>query len=75
MVVEAIMQRLDSPELAHALAGRPHDSAAAELSDGLAGDQEQLDELAAMFGKPEISARERRAREPIERRMQKPRGS
>jgi site-specific DNA recombinase len=71
MLVEAVMQRLDGPELADALAGRRNDTATAELSDGLAGDQAQLDELAVMFGKQEISAREwRAAREPIERRMQ-----
>jgi site-specific DNA recombinase len=70
LLVEAVLQRLDGPELADVLAGRRGDAAAGELSDGLAGDQAQLDELAVMFGKQEISAREwRAAREPIERRM------
>jgi site-specific DNA recombinase len=69
-LVEAVLQRLDGPELAEVLAGRRGEDGAAELSDGLAGDQGQLDELAVMFGKQEISAREwRAAREPIERRM------
>jgi DNA invertase Pin-like site-specific DNA recombinase len=69
-VVEAVLQRLDGPELAEVLAGRRSDAGAAALSDGLAGDAQQLDELAVMFGKREISAREwRAAREPIERRM------
>ena len=73
LLVEAVLQRLDGPELADVLAGRRSNAGAGagELSDGLAGDQEQLDELAVMFGKQEISAREwRAAREPIERRMQ-----
>ncbi|WP_369253327.1 recombinase family protein [Geodermatophilus amargosae] len=71
LLVEAVLQRLDGPELADVLAGRRGDALAGELSDGLAGDQDQLDELAVMFGKQEISAREwRAAREPIERRMQ-----
>jgi DNA invertase Pin-like site-specific DNA recombinase len=70
MLVEAVLQRLDGPELADVLAGRRGDAATAELSEGLAGDQAQLDELAVMFGKQEISAREwRSAREPVERRM------
>lgn len=69
-LVEAVLQRLDGPELAAVLAGRREDTDAGELSDGLAGDQAQLDELAVMFGKQEISGREwRAAREPIERRM------
>jgi DNA invertase Pin-like site-specific DNA recombinase len=71
MLVEAVMQRLDGPELADLIAGRRGDAGIDALSDGLAGDQAQLDELAVMFGKREISAREwRAAREPIERRMQ-----
>ncbi|TFV65434.1 UNVERIFIED_ORG: recombinase family protein [Bacillus sp. AZ43] len=69
MLTEAILQRLDSPALADAMSGKDGDSLAAALSDGLAADQSQLDELADMFGKQEISAREWRvAREPIERR-------
>jgi site-specific DNA recombinase len=70
MLTEATLQRLDSPALADALSGRAGDSLAVELSEGSAADQAQLDELAVMFGKQEISAREwRAAREPIERRM------
>ncbi|WP_222194280.1 recombinase family protein [Modestobacter italicus] len=70
LLVEAVLQRLDSPQLAQTLTGRGGDVLALELSDGLAADQEQLDELAVMFGKQEISAREwRAARQPIERRM------
>jgi site-specific DNA recombinase len=55
---EAGMQRLDGPELAEVLAGRRGEDGAAELSDALAGDQAQLDELAVMFGKKERSVRE-----------------
>ncbi|MGY1764020.1 recombinase family protein [Geodermatophilus sp. SYSU D00779] len=70
LLVEAVIQRLDSPELAEVLTGRGGDALAAELSEGLAADSDQLDELAVMFGKQEISAREwRAAREPIEQRM------
>jgi site-specific DNA recombinase len=70
MLAEAILQRLDSPALAEAMSGQSGNTLAVELSDALAADQTQLDELAAMFGKQEISAREwRAAREPVERRM------
>ena len=69
MLTEATLQRLDSPALADAMSGKDGDALAVELSDGLTDDQAQLDELATMFGKQEISAREwRAAREPIERR-------
>lgn len=69
-LVEAVLQRLDGPELADVMAGQRGDAGAGELSDGLAGDEAQLQELAEMFGKQEISAKEwRAAREPIERRM------
>lgn len=65
LLVESVLRSLDGPELA----GRRGDSAIDALSDGLAGDQAQLDDLAVMFGKQEISAREwRAAREPIEQR-------
>ncbi|WNV75919.1 zinc ribbon domain-containing protein [Geodermatophilus sp. DSM 44513] len=63
LLTEAVLQRLDGPELSQLLTG---DTQAAELSEGLAADSEQLDQLAVMFGKREISAREwRAAREPM----------
>lgn len=72
LVSDAVLFRLDTPELAAALNGQTSgDARAAALADGLAADQAQLEELAVMFGKQEISAREwRAAREPVERRLQ-----
>jgi DNA invertase Pin-like site-specific DNA recombinase len=71
LLTEAVLQRLDSPQLADALAGRGSaDVQAAGLADALDADQALLDELAGMLGKQEISAREwRAAREPVDRRM------
>lgn len=70
LIAEAVLQRLDSPQLAEAISGRIGSEQAAELSDALADDQQQLEELASMFGNKEISAAEwRAAREPIERRI------
>lgn len=70
-VTEAVLYRLDTSELMQALAGEgSQDAHAAGLAEALAGDQRQLDELAAMYGKQQIPAREwRLAREPIEQRM------
>lgn len=70
LVAEAVLYRLDTPELLTALSeGSVGDGRA--IADGLDADQAQLDELAVMYGKREISAREwRAAREPVEQRMQ-----
>jgi DNA invertase Pin-like site-specific DNA recombinase len=71
LIAEAVLFRLDTPELAERMSGSASgDSYAAGLAEGLAADQGQLDELAVMYGKQEISAREwRAAREPVEQRM------
>lgn len=70
LVAAAVLYRLDTPELADALTGRSN--AAAEsvaLSDALAADREQLDELAALYASKAISTREwMAARRPIEDR-------
>jgi len=71
LLADAVLHRLDSPQLADTLAGRSSaDVHGAGLAEQLAADQQQLDELAGMFGKQEISAREwRAARTPIEQRV------
>jgi site-specific DNA recombinase len=67
---EAVLQRLDSPALAAALAGRAEsDEQAAALAANLAADQERLDELATMYAAGDISRREwMTARSSIEAR-------
>lgn len=71
LVADAVLYRLDTPELAAALAGRSNEDAeAAALSDQLAADQEQLDELAAMWANKAITSREwSQARTTIEDRV------
>jgi DNA invertase Pin-like site-specific DNA recombinase len=70
LVAEAVLQRLNSPQLLEALSGRPGTDEAIELGDALAQDEAQLKELAEMFGNKEVTAAEwRAAREPIERRI------
>ncbi len=71
LLFEAVLQRLDSPQLADGLAGRSSaDVQAAGLAEQLAADHALLDELAVMLGKQELSPREwRAAREPVDRRM------
>jgi site-specific DNA recombinase len=72
LLTEAVLYRLDTPELTTALAeGTTAEGGAAGLAAALDANQQQLDELAVMYGKQEISAREwRAAREPVEQRMQ-----
>jgi site-specific DNA recombinase len=72
LIADAVLYRLDSPELHDALTGGTGaDARTSGLAEGLAADQAQLDELAVMYGKQEITAREwRAAREPVEQRMQ-----
>lgn len=71
LVTDAVLYRLDTPELAQALTGQADDNtAAAALSDSLADDRAQLDELAAMYADRQISSREWiAARKPIETRI------
>lgn len=72
LVTAAVLYRLDTPELADALAGRASaDTETAALSDALAADREQLDELAQLYAAKAIKAREwMAARNPIEARIE-----
>jgi hypothetical protein len=68
-VVEAVLHRLDSPELAAALAGSSDDPEGAEWQEEIEAARVQMDELAAMWGSREISRHEYlAARAPIEKR-------
>jgi hypothetical protein len=69
-VVEDILHRLDTPELAAALAGAPTDPDADRLHAEIADSQAQLDTLAAMYGEREIGLQEWiAARTPIDVRI------
>jgi DNA invertase Pin-like site-specific DNA recombinase len=71
LIAEAVLYRLDTPELADALAGRAaEDEQAAALAESLAADKARLDELAALYGEGQIGSREwLAARHPIEARI------
>lgn len=71
LIADAVLYRLDSPEMADALAGRAAaDEATAAIAEQLAGDQAQLQDLAAMYGRKVIGVREwMAARNPIEARI------
>jgi hypothetical protein len=71
LVADAVLFRLDTAELAASLTGRASDDAqAAALADQLAGDRQQLDELAALYADKAITVREwMAARRPIEDRI------
>jgi len=69
-LVEAVLHRVDAPEVAAAVAGRPADPDLQPLYEQLDADNAQLAELAAAYGQrlltmPELLA----ARRPIEQRM------
>ena len=69
-VVEAVLYRLDSPELAAAMSGAPGDPDAERWQAEIDQARSQLDGLATMHGEGEISLSEwRAARTPIERRV------
>ena len=70
IITEAVLIRLDGPDLHDALAGRAHDDHAAnELSEQVAADTEQLDELAQLYADRAITAPEWvKARTAIETR-------
>ena len=71
LVCDAVMMRLDSAELAVALAGRAEQAASDDVSGDLAADDEQLDELAEAYGERQITLREYlAARKPIEARIE-----
>jgi DNA invertase Pin-like site-specific DNA recombinase len=71
LVTDAVLYRLDTPELADALTGQADDqNTAAVLSDALAADRAQLDELAALYATRQVTSREWiAARNPIEDRI------
>lgn len=71
IVVDQVLLRLDTPQLADALAGRAAaDSRAAAFGEALSDDRTQLAELAQMWGAKQISRAEfLAARAPIEARI------
>jgi site-specific DNA recombinase len=72
LIAEAVVYRLDTPELAAALAGAAREDAeAAAAQDSLAADQSQLNELATAYGERQITFPEYlAARKPIETRIE-----
>jgi site-specific DNA recombinase len=71
LITNAVLYRLDTPELAETLKGQARrNTATAEMADELAADREQLDELAALYAAKRITSREwLTARSPIEERI------
>ena len=71
LITEAVLFRLDTPELSAALDGSTSgDSQTIAMGQGLADDRAQLDELAALYAGKEITSREwLTARQPIEARI------
>jgi len=71
LISEAILEVLDSKEFAHALAASAsEDSGAEQIEADLQDDRLQLDELAAMYGRKEMTAREWTvAKAPIQQRI------
>ena len=71
LVAEAVLYRLDTPDLAAAIEGRQRaDETSAALSESIAADEAQLRELSAMWGNRQITAPEwHEARKPIEGRL------
>jgi len=71
LVADAVLYRLDTPELADALAGRNSaDERTQEFSATVDQAQEQLEELAAAYGARQVTMREwMKARAPIEQRQ------
>jgi len=71
LIADAVLIRLSSPDLAHALAGRASaDEQSAALAEQIAADRDQLEELATMYGTKNITAKEwMSARSPIEQRL------
>jgi hypothetical protein len=69
-VVEAVLYRLDTPELAAALAGEPGDPDAERWQAEIDRSNTEREELAAMYGRREISLSEwHAARAPVEQRI------
>jgi len=69
-VVEAVLHRIDDPSVRAAQARRPGDPEARRWQEQLEADRKQLDELAAEYGRGEVSMREwRAAKAPIQQRI------
>lgn len=69
-IVEAVLYRLDSPELLTALSGEADDAVTAQCQREADEAQAQLDELATTYGERRITLSEwLAARRPIERRL------
>lgn len=72
LVAAGVLHRLDTPELADALAGRvAKDEALSRLTVEMAEDQSQLAELATAYGAKQITMREwLAAKQPIDSRLE-----
>jgi len=75
LLTDAVLTRLDSPQLADALAGKNSpDRNVADLASRVDADQARLDELAGLYADGAVSAREWiTARDPISARIQQTR--
>jgi site-specific DNA recombinase len=73
LVVDAVLSKLDTPEIAEALLVRDQaNEDTAELLSSISSQREQLDELARLFGDKRITAPEWiTARDQIEARLKK----
>ncbi|KRE61112.1 recombinase family protein [Nostocoides sp. Soil756] len=71
LVIDAVLYRLDTPDLAAAIDGRTRaDQSAVALSETIAADHAQLEELAQLYAAKAITAAEwLAARKPIEARL------
>jgi DNA invertase Pin-like site-specific DNA recombinase len=70
LITEAVLYRLDTPELAAALAGAPSNDEGDGFRQSLALDRAQLEELAQAYGERQITFAEYlTARKPIESRI------
>lgn len=71
LITEAVLTRLDSPQLADALAGKLNqDAELAAVAEDLAEQQVRLEELAGLYADGQVSAREwMTARDPIQARI------
>ncbi len=71
LITDAVLYRLDTPELAEALTGSAQaDAETAAMAEQIAADRAQLDELAQLYAAKAIPAREwLAARNPIEERI------
>lgn len=70
LVEEAVLYRLDSPELERAVRGRPQDDDAAQAQREADQATAQLEELATAHGEQQITLKEwLAARAPVERRL------